>query len=94
MFVVFMFRSQPDAPDIPVWSKPPALPPSSTSISRSNSSARTQPKGSVYTNYSSFSMLEMYLPLYPINDLNNVCLYIQHVLLFELDFSVLNSYDA
>ncbi|XP_076605825.1 lymphocyte cytosolic protein 2a [Chaetodon auriga] len=37
------WRPQPDVPDPPTWSKPPALPPASTSISRSNSSARPPP---------------------------------------------------
>ncbi|XP_034745990.1 lymphocyte cytosolic protein 2a isoform X2 [Etheostoma cragini] len=34
------WRPQTDAPDPPTWNKPPALPPSSISVSRSNSSAR------------------------------------------------------
>lgn len=34
------WRPQTDTPDPPSWSKPPVLPPSSTSVSRSNSAAR------------------------------------------------------
>ncbi|XP_070773524.1 lymphocyte cytosolic protein 2a [Enoplosus armatus] len=37
------WRPQPDVPDPPTWSKPPVLPPSSTSINRSNSSAKSPP---------------------------------------------------
>ncbi|XP_036976271.1 lymphocyte cytosolic protein 2a isoform X1 [Acanthopagrus latus] len=37
------WRPQPDVPDPPSWSKPPALPPSATSINRSNSAARPPP---------------------------------------------------
>ncbi|XP_069001835.1 lymphocyte cytosolic protein 2a [Embiotoca jacksoni] len=37
------WRSQPDVPDPPVWSKPFVVLPSSTSVSRSNSSARPSP---------------------------------------------------
>uniref|UniRef100_UPI0037E8764B lymphocyte cytosolic protein 2a n=1 Tax=Semicossyphus pulcher TaxID=241346 RepID=UPI0037E8764B len=37
------WRSQPDTPDPPTWSKPPVLPPHSTSVSRSDSSARATP---------------------------------------------------
>uniref|UniRef100_A0A8P4KJE6 Lymphocyte cytosolic protein 2 n=1 Tax=Dicentrarchus labrax TaxID=13489 RepID=A0A8P4KJE6_DICLA len=37
------WKSQQDVPDPPTWSKPPVLPPSSTSVSRSNSSARPPP---------------------------------------------------
>ncbi|XP_034539281.1 lymphocyte cytosolic protein 2a [Notolabrus celidotus] len=36
-------RPQQDTPDPPSWSKPPVLPPPSSSISRSNSSARAAP---------------------------------------------------
>ncbi|TKS83377.1 Lymphocyte cytosolic protein 2 [Collichthys lucidus] len=36
-------RPQLDVPDAPTWSKPPALPPASTSINRTNSSARQPP---------------------------------------------------
>ncbi|XP_027141399.1 lymphocyte cytosolic protein 2a isoform X2 [Larimichthys crocea] len=37
------WRPQLDVPDAPTWSKPPALPPASTSINRTNSSARQPP---------------------------------------------------
>lgn len=37
------WRPQPDVPEPPSWSKPPAPPPSSSSVSRSNSSARLPP---------------------------------------------------
>ncbi|XP_029304857.1 LOW QUALITY PROTEIN: lymphocyte cytosolic protein 2a [Cottoperca gobio] len=37
------WRPQPDGPDPPAWSKPPVVPPPSTSVSRSNSSARPPP---------------------------------------------------
>ncbi|KAM9348483.1 lymphocyte cytosolic protein 2a [Symphorus nematophorus] len=37
------WRPPMDVPDPPTWSKPPALPPSSTSINRSNSAARPPP---------------------------------------------------
>ncbi|XP_065819187.1 lymphocyte cytosolic protein 2a [Labrus bergylta] len=37
------WRAQPETPDPPNWSKPPVLPPPSTSIGRSNSSARAPP---------------------------------------------------
>ncbi|XP_075994670.1 lymphocyte cytosolic protein 2a isoform X2 [Genypterus blacodes] len=41
--VTHPWRSQPDTPDPPAFLKPPAPPPSSTSVSRSNSSARPPP---------------------------------------------------
>ncbi|XP_068188195.1 lymphocyte cytosolic protein 2a isoform X2 [Antennarius striatus] len=37
------WKPQPDVPDLPTWSKPPILPPSNTSVSRNNSSARPPP---------------------------------------------------
>ncbi|XP_040006311.1 lymphocyte cytosolic protein 2a isoform X2 [Xiphias gladius] len=37
------WKPQPDIQDPPTWSKPPIFPPSSTSVSRSNSSARPPP---------------------------------------------------
>lgn len=37
------WRPQMDAPEIPAWSKPPAPPPSSSSVGRSNSSVRPFP---------------------------------------------------
>ncbi|XP_068601074.1 lymphocyte cytosolic protein 2a [Brachionichthys hirsutus] len=37
------WKPQPDVPDLPTWFKPPVLPPSSTSVSRSNSTAIPKP---------------------------------------------------
>uniref|UniRef100_A0A8C2XA95 SH2 domain-containing protein n=1 Tax=Cyclopterus lumpus TaxID=8103 RepID=A0A8C2XA95_CYCLU len=44
-----MFRPQLDSPNPPTWSKPPVLPLASTSVSRSNSSARPPPNRSSIT---------------------------------------------
>ncbi|XP_011609519.1 lymphocyte cytosolic protein 2a isoform X2 [Takifugu rubripes] len=38
-----LWKSQPDPQDLPAWSKPPALPPSNTSVARSNTFSKLSP---------------------------------------------------
>uniref|UniRef100_A0A3Q3WUU0 SH2 domain-containing protein n=1 Tax=Mola mola TaxID=94237 RepID=A0A3Q3WUU0_MOLML len=64
-----------DVPDLPIWSKPPVLPPSSTSINRSNSSARPPPNRSAHGTFSSDQMIQ----LSAVPDATSSCL------IYELD---------
>ena len=50
---VCVFRPQPDIQDPPNWGKLPMLPPSTTSVSRSNSSARPPPSRSALPSHPS-----------------------------------------